>query len=478
MKVRWTPYLSGLLLLCSLCFRTGMAQARSGDAPLVFLHVTVINPGNSSVEPDRAVTINGSRISAVSDSKNFHSPGHARVIDGSGKFLIPGLWDMHVHAAFGDWFPGGRDIILPLFVANGVTGVRDMGGDIPVLFAWRKQIASGELIGPRMVVSGPMLDGYLADGKTFRFPSSIPVISVEDAVAAVDSLKAQQVDFIKVQSLIPHDAYLAAATEAHKQGLPFVGHVPDAVRIDEAAAVGQKSIEHLMGSGAGCSTVEDRVIKGEVGTQLLLDSFDPQKCNKMMKLLAQRQVWQVPTLVWERGGTFLDQLDWQHQPLDRYVPAAWRDVTWQRFKEQMMPGLQKDPLALRQRSFAQEMSLAGAMHRAGVPFLAGTDSAPGIYIIPGFSLHDELANFVEAGFTPMEALQTATSNPALFLERNDIGAVKPGGLADLVLLSANPLNDIQNTKKIQAVVINGRFLDRAALDHMLTQVEASAKAQK
>jgi imidazolonepropionase-like amidohydrolase len=476
MKVRSVPYLSGLLVLCSLCFRIGVAQA--GDVPLVFLHVTVINPGTSSVEPDRAVTINGNRISAVSDAKDFHSPGQARVIDGSGQFLIPGLWDMHVHMAFGDWFPGGRDVILPLYVANGITGVRDMGGDIPVLFAWRKQIASGELIGPRMVVSGPMLDGYLADGKTFRFPSSIPVTSVEDAVAAVDSLKAQQVDFIKVQSLIPHDAYLAAATEAHKQGLPFVGHVPDAVRIDEAAAVGQKSIEHLMGSAAGCSTVEDRAIKGEVDTKLLLDSFDQQKCDKMMKLLAQRQVWQVPTLVWERGGTLLDQLDWKHQPLDRYVPAHWRDVTWRRFEEQMMPGLQKDPLALRQRSLAQEIAMAGAMHRAGVPFLAGTDSAPGIYIIPGFSLHDELANFVEAGFTPMEALQTATSNPALFLERNDIGAVKPGGVADLVLLAANPLNNIQNTKKINAVVINGRFLDRAALDHMLTQVEAAAKAQK
>jgi imidazolonepropionase-like amidohydrolase len=452
--------------------------AQAGDTPLVILHVTVINPGTSSVEPDRAVTVSGDHITAVSGSANFQPPSHARTIDGTGQFLIPGLWDMHVHTAFGDWFPGGRDIILPLLVANGITGVRDMGGDIPVLFAWRKQIASGELIGPRMVVSGPMLDGYLADGKTFRFPSSIPVTSVEDAVAAVDSLKAQHVDFIKVQSLIPHDAYLAAATEAHKQGLPFVGHVPDTVRIDEAVAVGQKSIEHMMGSAAGCSTVEDRVIKGEVDTQLLLDSFDQQKCDKMMKLLAQRQVWQVPTLVWERGGTFLDQLDWKHQPLDRYVPAHWRDVTWRRFEEQMMPGLQKDPLALRRRSFAQEMAIAGAMHRAGVPFLAGTDSAPGIYIIPGFSLHDELANFVEAGFTPMEALQTATSNPALFLERNDIGAVKPGGLADLVLLSANPLSDIQNTKKINAVVINGRFLDRAALDQMLAQVEASAKAQK
>ena len=470
------PFLSALLLLCSLCVRTTLAQA--GDTPLVFLHVTVINPGTSSVESDRAVTITGDHITAVSSSANFAPPSHAKTIDGTGQFLIPGLWDMHVHSAFGDWFPGGRDIILPLYVANGVTGVRDMGGDIPVLFGWRKQIASGELIGPRMVVSGPMLDGYLPDGKTFRFPSSIPVTSVEDAVAAVDSLKAQQVDFIKVQSLIPHDAYLAAATEAHKQGLPFVGHVPDAVRIDEAVAVGQKSIEHLMGSSAGCSTVEDRVIKGEVDTQLLLNSFDQQKCDKMMKLLAERHVWQVPTLVWERGGTFLDQLDWKHQPLDRYVPAHWRDVTWRRFEEQMTPGLQKDPLALRQRSFAQEMRIAGAMHRAGVPFLAGTDTAPGIYIIPGFSLHDELANFVEAGFTPMEALQTATSNPALFLERSDIGAVKAGGVADLVLLSANPLDNIQNTKKITAVVINGRFLDRAALDHMLVNVESAAKAQK
>jgi predicted amidohydrolase len=134
MKVRWTPFLTGLLLLCSLCVRAGVAQTRSSDAPLVFLHVTVINPGTSSVESDRAVTINGKHISAVSDAKNFHSPGHARIIDGSGQFLIPGLWDMHVHMAFGDWFPGGREIILPLLVANGVTGVRDMGGDVPVLF--------------------------------------------------------------------------------------------------------------------------------------------------------------------------------------------------------------------------------------------------------------------------------------------------------------------------------------------------------
>jgi hypothetical protein len=197
-----------------------------------------------------------------------------------------------------------------------------------------------------------------------------------------------------------------------------------------------------------------------------------------MALLAQTRTWQVPTLVWQRGGTFLDHLDWKHQPLDRYVPAYWRDVTWRRFNEQMMPDILHDPLKLRQEYFARNLEAVGSMHRAGVPFLAGTDTAPGVYIMPGFSLHDELANFVEAGLTPMEALQTATSNPARFLGREDVGAVEPGKLADLVLLIANPIENIRNAQRINAVIANGRFLDRAALDRMLSQVEASAKAQK
>jgi imidazolonepropionase-like amidohydrolase len=184
-------------------------------------------------------------------------------------------------------------------------------------------------------------------------------------------------------------------------------------------------------------------------------------------------------LVWQRGGTFLDQRDLKHQPLDKYVPAYWRDVTWRRFTDQMMPDLLKDPLALRQEYFARNLQMVGTMHRAGVPFMAGTDSAPGVYIIPGFSLHDELANFVEAGFTPMEALQVATSNPAKFLDaESSFGSVEPGKTADLVLLNANPLDDIRNTQKIAAVVANGRLFDRAALDEILKQVEASAKQEK
>src|SRR5262249_33267739 len=392
-------------------------------------------------------------------------------IDGTGQYLIPGLWDMHVHSAFGDWFPGGRDIILPLFIANGVTGVRDMGGDAPVLLEWRKQIAAGKITGPRMIISGAMLDGYLSDGK-LRFPSSVAVTTPASAIAAVDWLKTQGVDFIKVQSVISHDAYLAAAAEAHKQGLPIVGHVPDKVRIQEVVEAGQKSIEHLMGIFEGCSSEEEKFIKGEGSLKLLLTTQDQQRCDSLAKLLAKSQTWQVPTLAWQRGGTFLDQRDLKHDPLDKYVPAYWRDVTWKRFTDEMMPDLMRDPLPLRQEYFDQNLKIVGTMHRAGVKFLAGTDSAPGVYIIPGFSLHDELSNFVEAGFPPMEALQTATSNPAEFFEiESTSGSIEAGKRADLVLLSANPLDDIHNTQKISAVIVNGRYLDRATLDQMLKDVQ-------
>jgi imidazolonepropionase-like amidohydrolase len=446
--------------------------------PLVIAHATVINPATSSVQPDGMVVVNGNRIASVSSAKAFHVPSGAHVIDATGKFLIPGLWDMHVHTAFGNWFPGGRDIILPLFIANGVTGVRDMGGDVAVLQTWRSQIEAGQLTGPHIVFSGPMLDGYLPDGKNLRFPSSVPVTSPADARAAVDSLTAQHVDFIKVQSLLSPESYLAAADEAHKDGVPIVGHVPDKVRITQVIEAGQKSIEHLMGSFEGCSSQEDKFIHGEGSLRLLLTTNDPKKCDNLIKLLARTQTWQVPTLAWQRGGTFLDQLDWQHQPLDRYVPAYWRDVTWKRFKEEMMPDLLHDPLSLRSEYFARNLQMVGTLHHAGVPFMAGTDTAAGIYVVPGFSLHDELANFVEAGFTPIEALQTATSNPAKFLGRNDAGKIEAGSVADLVLLTADPLQNIRNTERIGAVIANGKYLDRAALDQLLTNIANATRTQK
>src|SRR5436305_13090708 len=172
-----------LIALCLLVTPACIAQHKP-PAPIVITHATVINPGTSSVHADQVVVITGDHITSVSDAAKFQSPKNARVIDATGQYLIPGLWDMHVHSAFGNWFPGGRDIIRPLFIANGVTGVRDMGGDIPVLMQWREEIAAGQIVGPRMVISGPMLDALLPDGK-LRFPSSIAVTTPASAVAAV-----------------------------------------------------------------------------------------------------------------------------------------------------------------------------------------------------------------------------------------------------------------------------------------------------
>src|SRR6202044_3704700 len=185
MRILTTFCLSVAIASYLLLKPVSTAQYNPAPGPTVIAHATVINPGTSSVQRDKTVVITGDRISSVSDAAKFQPPANARVIDATGQYLIPGLWDMHVHSAFGDWFPGGRDIILPLFVANGVTGVRDMGGDLPVLLDWRKQIAAGTIPGPRMIVAGPMLDAVLPSGK-LRFPSSIAVTTPDSARAAVD----------------------------------------------------------------------------------------------------------------------------------------------------------------------------------------------------------------------------------------------------------------------------------------------------
>jgi imidazolonepropionase-like amidohydrolase len=462
--------LCGLLLL-SLC---AMLGAQSPPSVLIIHDVTVIDVTGGPAQAHRSVFVGAGRIVDIVTSEKLKSANiiAANWVDGRGKFLIPGLWDMHVHMVFGDWFPRGKEVTLPLFIANGITGVRDMGGKLETLQSWRKEISAGTMIGPRMVLSGQMLDGPQP-----RFPSSIAIKTPEDGRRAVDDLKKRGADFIKLQSLIPREAVFAIADEAKKQGISFVGHVPDAVRASEASNAGQKSFEHLIGIFEGSSPLEDQFIKGPKTTGQFLSSYDPARAAALFALLAKNQTWQCPTLVWERGGNLIDQTDFAHDTRAKYAPAYWKDVTWKRFTEQIVHEFNTDDLATRKRFVEKELEVVNAMHHAGIPFLAGTDTPPGVYIFPGFSLHEELQRFVAAGFTPMEALQTATLNPAKFLGMADLGTIEKGKLADLVLLDANPLDDIRNTQKIAAVIVNGRYLSRADLDKMLAGVEAAANAK-
>jgi imidazolonepropionase-like amidohydrolase len=251
--------------------------------------------------------------------------------------------------------------------------------------------------------------------------------------------------------------------------------VPDAVRASEASNAGQKSIEHFTGIFEGCSTIEDQLIKGPKSLGVNVKTFDPARARALIALMAKNQTWQVPTLVWERGQWLVDDIDKSHDPLIKYAPAAWKDRTWPMFVKDIMKDMDTDPLPVRKRFVQMELEMTLAMFRAGVPFMAGTDTAAGVHVFPGFSLHDELGLFVRAGLTPMQALQTATLNPAKFLGTlADEGTVERGKRADLVLLDANPLDDIANTKKIRAVVLAGRYFDRAALDAMLHGVEVAA----
>lgn len=447
--------------------------AQSTPSVFSIINVTLIDVKSGAAQVHRNVVVRDGKIDDVRYTSQIKGKLPGVQINGTGKYLIPGLWDMHVHMVFGDWFPRGKEITLPLFVANGITGVRDMGGELEVLQQWRKEIAAGTLIGPRMVISGPMLDGPQP-----RFPSSIAIKTPEDGRRAVDDLKRRGADFIKVQSLLPRDAFFAVAEEARTQGISFVGHVPDAVRASEASNAGQKSFEHLIGIFEGASPLEYQFLKGPKSPGKFLATYDDSLAAQLFALLAKNQTWQCPTLVWESGGNLIELGEFAHDPRAKYIPAYWKDVTWKRFTEQIEHEFNTDDLPTRKRFVEKELEVVKAMQRAGIPFLAGTDTPPGVYIVPGFSLHEELQRFVAAGFTPMDALRTATLNPAKFLGlENELGTIEKGKLADMVLLDANPLDDIRNTQKIAGVVANGRYFSRADLDKMLAGVEAAAKAK-
>jgi imidazolonepropionase-like amidohydrolase len=453
--------------------RPAAAQHWSLEGMLVITDANIVDVRTGEIRRDQIVVIERNQITAVGARKDVRYPRNAPSVNAKSGFLIPGLWDMHVHLVFGDWFPNAREISLPLFVANGVTGVRDMGSELDAVQNWRNEIEEGHLIGPRILSSGPMLDGPKP-----RFPSSIAIATPEDGRRAVAELKRRGADFIKLQSLIPREAVFAIAEEAKKQEIPFEGHVPDSVRASEMSAAGMHSFEHLIGIFEGSSPLEDEFLMGGKTSGKFLSSYDVARASELAALLAKNQTWQCPTLVWERGGNLIDVTDFSKDTRAKYVPAYWKDATWKKFTDEIKAEFNTDDLETRKKFIEKELEVVQLLHRAGVPFLAGTDSPPGVYIFPGFSLHEELQRFVAGGFTPLEALQTATLNPARFFQMEDqLGSIEQGRFADLVLLEANPLEDIANTQKIAGVFLNGHYFSHAELQKMLVKVEEAAKKE-
>lgn len=450
---------------------SSLSQSQTIDeTPVALVNVSIIDTVSGAIRPGMTVVIARGRIATVAPNRRAHIPKGASRVDASGKFLIPGLWDMHVHLFFGERYPGGVEVMLPLFIANGITGVRDMGSDLAPILAARRDTNDGSVLGPRMVIAGPMLDG-----PTTRYTGAVfAVASPAGARDAVTLLRRSGVDFIKVQSVLSHESYLAIADACRAQGMTLAGHVPDAVSAAEAITAGQKSFEHLLGVFEASSSAAPGTRKKRTE---LIETFDPAREAALIRELARNQVWQVPTLYWGRGSILADVVDMNKDPDIIYAPLSWR-TRWAQITGNMVKDIEPGSLPQREKLVEHTLGVVKRMHDGGVPFLAGTDTPAAIDVIPGSSLHHELERFVAAGFSPLEALQTATINPAKFLgTTKDFGTVEKGKIADLVLLDANPLADIRNTRSIDSVIANGRLYSKAAIRKMLADVQALAPAR-
>jgi Amidohydrolase family len=433
----------------------------------VIVHVTVINVTNGSELKDQAVHIHGNRIASVAPAQpaDIAAPG---AIDAHGAFLIPGLWDMHVHVH--------NTIELPLYIANGVTGIRIMSGDRDTA-AYRAELAR-ESPAPEIYLASAIVDGSPP-----VWPGSIVIHGRDDAHRAVDDIKASGADFIKVYSRIPRDAYFALAEEGKAQHIDFEGHVPDAITAQEASAAGQRSMEHLMGISFACSGRQQELMGALERAQFFRDrmaveaqaynSIDQNKCRALFAEFRQNETWQVPTLTVRRMWGRLDDSKFTSDPRLAYIDKRSRD----RWQERIQPQEQRWNYAMYQMArgiFSDDERITGALFRSGVPIMAGTD-AMNPFCFPGFSLHDELALLVESGLTPLAALQSATINPAKFMRRTaDLGTVEAGKTANLVLLRADPLADIHNSTQIEAVWLEGQYFDKPALAAMLEKAKEMA----
>lgn len=461
-------------VLLFLIASAGFAQT------LVFEHATVIDATGAPPKRDFTVVVRDGRI--VSVKPQAEAVAGAIAIDATGKYLIPGLWDMHMHIT-------APEIAFPLLVANGITGVREMysGVALATVRQWKLRPDAPRIFAPGFI-DGPLMTG--------RLPDAVAVSNAEQARAAVRALQAEGADFLKVYNSVPRDAFRALMDEARVAGIAVAGHVPEEVSPLEASAADMRSEEHLNNILLNASTHEEQLRAERVATMYdpkitgaqklrllawpllagLVDTYDEKKAAALFQAFVRNGTWQTPTLAILNG--FAHELDdeFVNDPRRRFLPKVWTDNWDPRVIYYLRDQLPAEYEVLHQRMrmlLTRYRKLVGDMHRAGVELLAGTDTNPLNPVLPGWGLHEELVLLQESGLTPIAALQTATRNPARYFGiLNQTGTVEEGKSADLVLLDADPWEDIRNTQKINAVVMRGRYYSRADLDAMLERAAA------
>ncbi len=438
------------------------AQASTQTGSCAIVDVTVIGVEDGVAVPGQTVVVRGDTIERVGTLGDVALPEGASIVDGRGLFLMPGLVDAHVH-----YFD--RETFGRLFIANGVTLVRDTGMTNELVLPLRADLESGALLGPELRTAGTMLDGT---------PPLIPTIALgvatpEDARAAVRRQAAAGVDFIKVYSRLDADVFLAIVEEAHALGLKVIGHVPDSITIEAAAAAGLDESEHFFGFDKLVGRLLGAPVKStyagmgtDVGYFLRLGELDPEVLRAALDGLRASGLSVCPTIVVFKAGTQTKAFQSGAFPGSEFVSQALLD-TWRT----LWAG-QSDLPSFVWQTWA---SLVVELHKAGIPLMVGTDlSVPGI--LPGFSVHDEMAIWQDAGIPAPDILRSATLNPAQFLGLDDrLGTIAEGKTASMVLLRANPLEDVRNAREIECVLLRGQVFDRAALDRLLEEARGLAQ---
>ena len=428
----------------------------AGNHDCLITNVNIVDVNTGKILKNKTIAIDNNRITAIYNKEIFGSTATI-VIDGNGKYLIPGLWDMHAH------YKWSHIDLDPLLIANGITGVREMWGNMPAFVEIPKRSQQEGLLSPDVYLSGDLIDGNPPS-----FPAGCLVVTTPDE--AVDDVKKQidkNVDFIKVYSSLSEECFMAIAKEAKKRNITFAGHIPNRVSIYKAIEAGMASSEHLYGFLNACSSVD-------TSNEALVGTFSDKKFDSICSVLAKSSMWLCPTLTVNRAMSYLNDtiftIDYRKSYLPGYVLEIWNQKMSPYTKSQI------DNFANSSRvRYLFELSLIGKMNEKGVKLLAGTDF-PNPYVFPGFSLHDELSLMVKGGMPALDALRSATINPAIFMNKKaDFGSVEAGKLASLVLLNKNPLENIENTKTIETVMVRGKVYNRKALDLMPAQAKSNGK---
>jgi len=470
--------LRALVLVLVGCL-AGCAPPAGTPADLALTGVTVVDVASGTLTPGRTLVVTGDRIVAVGDSAAGFAP--ARSVDATGRFAMPGLWDMHVHFGGGDALIGENRDLLPLYVAHGITTVRDAAGDLsPSVLEWRSAVAAGTLQGPSIFTSGPKLEGINS-----VWPGDLEVGSDAEVQAALDKLQAMRVDFVKItENTLTPALYMYGLREATTRGFATSAHVPVAVTLDQASEAGLRSIEHmsylLRGGSPREAELSAAVAAGTMtaaeATTAMIESFDEATAIQTYQRLAKRGTAVTPTL---NGSRILAYLDQDTHAADSYLQylGAGLKATYEG-RVTRAAGDDAAVVARRHERFEKAARLLPLLQKAGVTILAGTDAGfLNSFNYPGIGLHDELEVLVRYGLTPQQALAASVVHgPAFLGKAADYGALAAGKRADILVLDRNPLEDIRATRAIHALVLRGKALDRAALDALLAGAKTRAAA--